>query len=65
MAIEKRFPTNPLEVIRFGIVIVQKRCPLLKEADRGMINKVLDKMQAFLGNYRLSGGAVSDIFKLY
>jgi hypothetical protein len=64
MAIEKRFPTNPLEVIRSEIVFVHKWCPLLKEVDRGMVNKALDKMQAFLGGYRLSGGALSDIFEL-
>jgi hypothetical protein len=49
MAIEKRFPTSPLDVIWSGIIFVQKWSVLLKEPEQEQIAKALDKVKGYLG----------------
>jgi hypothetical protein len=49
MAIEKSFPTSPLDVIWSGIIFVQKWSVLLKEPEQEQIAKALDKVKGYLG----------------
>jgi hypothetical protein len=64
MAIEKRFPSHPLVIIRSGIVFVQKWRLLLKEADQEHVDKVLARMQNFLEGFTPSTAVVIDIFEI-
>jgi hypothetical protein len=61
MAIEKRFPSNPLDVIRSSVLFMQKWLLLLKESDREITGKVLNKVKGFIGDFDLSESAASDI----
>jgi hypothetical protein len=45
MAIEKKFPTNPLDIIRYGANFVQRWSPKLKESDHEIVAKMVDKVQ--------------------
>jgi hypothetical protein len=51
MAIERKFPSNPLDVIRSGVLFVQKWSLLLKGADQEVTAKVIDKIQVWLGGF--------------
>jgi hypothetical protein len=64
MAIEKKVSSNPLGVIRSGINFVQKWSPKLKEPDQELLAKVLDRVQVWLGSFRLSDAPGSDIMEL-
>lgn len=64
MAIEKKFPKNPLDIIRSCINFVQRWSPMLKEPDQERIAKVLDKMQVWLGGFRLSDMLGSNIMEI-
>jgi hypothetical protein len=61
MAIEKRFPSNPVDITQSGIMFKQKWSPLLKDSDREKMNKVLNRMKAFVDNYKLSDVVATDI----
>jgi hypothetical protein len=64
MAIEKKFPTNPLDIIRSGVTFVQRWSPKLKESDQEIIAKMMDKVQVWLGGFRLRNVAGLDIVEL-
>ncbi|CAN6285209.1 unnamed protein product [Urochloa humidicola] len=64
MAIEKSFPNNPLIVIRRAITFLQKWRPLLKTSDGERVNGILEKMEVWLGSYRLNSFLLSDIVEL-
>jgi hypothetical protein len=64
MAIKRKFPSNPLDVIRSGVLFVQKWSLLLKDADQEVIVKVIDKIQVWLGGFRLRDIVVSHIVEL-
>jgi hypothetical protein len=64
MAIEKKVPSNPLGVIRYGINFVQKWSPKLKKPDQELLAKVLDRVQVWLGSFKLSDAPGSDIMEL-
>jgi hypothetical protein len=54
MAIEKKFPKNPLDIIRSGVTFVQRWSPKLKESDQEIVTKMVDKVHVWLGGFRLS-----------
>jgi hypothetical protein len=64
MAIEKKFPTNPLDIIRSGVTFVQRWSLKLKESDQEIVARVMDKVQVWLCGFRLSNVAGSDIVEL-
>jgi hypothetical protein len=64
MAIERKFSSNPLDVIHSGVLFVQKWSLLLKDADQEVTAKVIDKIQVWLSGFRLRDIVVSDIVEL-
>jgi hypothetical protein len=62
MVIEKNFPSNPLVIIRFGVLFVQKWSSFQKDSDQELIAKIVDKIQVWLGGYTLSNMVVCKLF---
>jgi hypothetical protein len=61
MAIEQKFPSNPVDVIRSGMFFVQKWLLLLKDAEHKTVAAVLKKLQDFLELYRMHEATAPDI----
>jgi hypothetical protein len=49
MVIERKFPSNGLDVIHFGVLFVQKWSLLLKDADQEVTAKVIGKILSLAG----------------
>jgi hypothetical protein len=64
MAIEKRFPTSPLDVIWSGVIFVQKWSTLLKEPEQEQIAKALDKVKRYLGSFKENDVLITDVAEL-
>jgi hypothetical protein len=61
MAIDQKFPSNPVDVIRSGMFFVQKWSHLLKDAEHKTVATVLKKLQDFLELYRMHEATTPDI----
>jgi hypothetical protein len=64
MAIEKLFPSSPVDVIRSGVTFVQKWASLLKDADQKMIAGTLGRIKEFLKDYKLNEATTPDIIMI-
>lgn len=64
MAIEKKFPDNPTDVMYIAISILQKWCQLLKENDKSKVNEVNNKILQWLKDFT-PATLNSDICELY
>jgi len=64
MAIERSFPRDPLQVLYSVISFLQKWRPLLKQADRGDMTKILGLLKTWASSPRPGQDYVTDIVEL-
>jgi hypothetical protein len=61
MAIDKTFPSNPVDIIHTGLSFVQKWCRLLRPTDQEKLTEGVEKLQSWLHNYIPLQATTSDI----
>ena len=54
MAIEKKFPKAPTDVVYLALSFMQKWCILLKEKDREHVEKIKDDIMGWLNGFKPS-----------
>jgi len=64
MAIERVFPSNPIDIVYIGLSFVQRWCRLLKPTDQEKVKEGVEKLKSWLNNYIPLPVTNSDIFFL-
>jgi hypothetical protein len=64
MAIEKKFPKAPSDVIYVAISFMQKWSHLLKEKDKEFAEHILKKLTSWLKSFRPSVVMLSDVVEV-
>uniref|UniRef100_A0A0A9BZX0 Uncharacterized protein n=1 Tax=Arundo donax TaxID=35708 RepID=A0A0A9BZX0_ARUDO len=61
MAIEKKFPTKPIDVLFSGLSILQKWRVLLKEGEKAILDLVANKILRWSSSFKPSEKVMTDI----
>ena len=64
MAIEKRYPKRPVEVLILPVSFLQKWSPLLRNDDKMKVDGAAAQVQEWLRNFSPSPDSMSDIANL-
>ena len=64
MAIEKRFPKAPTDVIYVALSLMQKWSIMLKEGDRKRFTQVKDAFMSWMKSFKPNVEMPTDVFEL-
>jgi hypothetical protein len=64
MAIKKKFPNSPSDIIYIALSFMQKWSVLLKEDDRQRIKQVKERILGWMKHIKLAASVSTDIYEI-
>jgi len=64
VAIEKKYPKAPTDVVYVALSFLQKWCTLLKQKDRVHVEKIKDDIMGWLKGFKPSAVLLTDIMEI-
>jgi hypothetical protein len=64
MAIKKKFPNSPSDIIYIALSFMQKWSVLLKEDDRQRIKQVKERILGWMKHFKLAASVSTDIYEI-